>query len=70
MVASYSVSQLQRLELRFSSEAATISLTLRFDNALQSPTWYWCWYTTLGAADGDDVVTGATGGIAAVTGVI
>jgi hypothetical protein len=51
-----------------SSEAATISLTMRFDNALQSPLGTGVG-TNVGRSQGD-VVTGPTGGIAAVTGVI
>jgi len=51
-----------------SSEVATISLTLRFDNALQTPTGTGVG-TRVGRTDGD-VTTGATSGIAAVTGVI
>ena len=51
-----------------SSEAATISLTMRFDNALQSPLGTGVG-TNVGRSLGD-VVTGPTGGIAAVTGVL
>ena len=51
-----------------SSEAATISLTMRFDNALQSPLGTGVG-TNVGRTNGD-VVTGPTGGIAAVTGVL
>ena len=50
-----------------SSEAATIALTIRFDNALQSPLGTGVG-TNVGRSQGD-VVTGA-GGSAAVTGVI
>jgi hypothetical protein len=51
-----------------SSEAATITLTMRFDNALQSPLGQGVG-TNVGRSLGD-VVTGPTGGIAAVTGVL